>query len=148
MLLLCSRSVVTDSLQPHVLRHSRLPCPLPSPGVCSNSWPSSWWCHPPFSSPVIPFSSCLQSFPASGAFPMSWLFELGGQSIGASSSSWVLPINIQGWFPLGLIGLICLLSQWLSRVFSSTTVWINHFFSVQPFLLSSSPIHTWLLEKP
>ena len=146
-MLLLSRSVMSDSLQPHGLQRSRLPCPLASPGVCSNSWLSSWWCHPPISSFVIPFF-CLQSFPASKTFPMSWLFASGGQSIRASSSSWVLPINIQGWLPLRLIALIYLFSQGLSRVFSSTTVWMHHFFGAQPLLLSSSPIHTWLLEKP
>ena len=145
LLLLLSHSIMSDSLQPHGLQHSRLPCPLPSPGVCSNSWPSSWWCHPLVSSSAIPF--CLQSFPASGSFPMSWLFASGGQSIGASSSSWVLPINIQGWFPLGLIGLIYLFSQGPSRVFSSTSLNAS-FFWCSAFLLSTSPIHPWLLEKP
>ena len=94
------------SLQPHGLQHARLPCPLPTPRACSNSCPLSRWCHPTVSSSVIPFSSCLQSFPASGSFPMSQLFPLGGQIIEASVSASVLPMNIQGWFPLGLTGLI------------------------------------------
>ena len=100
-LLLFSRSVVSNSLRPHGLQHTRLPCPSPSLGVCSNSCPLSWWCHPIISSSVIPFSSCLQSFPASGSFPMSQFFSSGGQSIGASASASVLPMNIRNWFPLG-----------------------------------------------
>ena len=104
-----------------------------------------WWCHPTISSSVIPFSSCLQSFSASGSFPVSQLFTLGGQSIGVPSS--VLPMNIQGWFPLGLTDLISLLSKGLSRVFSSTTVWKHQFFSTQPSLWYNSHIHTWLLGK-
>ena len=94
-----SHSVMSDSLQPHGLQDTRLPSPLPSPRVCLNSWPLSWWCHPTISSSVAPFSRCLQSFPALGSFPMSRFFSSGGQSIGASAS--VLPMNIQGWFPLG-----------------------------------------------
>ena len=117
MLLLFSHSVVSDSLQPR-----GLPCPSLSPRACSNSCPLSWWSHPTISSSVIPFSSCLQSFPASGSFLVSWLFVSSGQSIGASASASVLPINIQGWFPLGLTGLISLLSKGLSRVFSSTSL--------------------------
>ena len=97
---------MSDPLQPHGLYHNRLPCPSLSPGVCSNSCPLNRWCHPTISSSVIPFSSCLQSFPASGSFPVSWLFVLGGQSIGAPTSAAVLPLNIQGWFPLGLTCLI------------------------------------------
>ena len=93
------------TLQYHGLQHARLPCPSPSPGVCSNSCPLNWWCHPSISSSVGPFSSCLQSFPASGSFPVSQLFIPGGQSIGSSASASVLPMNIQGWFPLGLTGL-------------------------------------------
>ena len=146
LLLLLSHSVVSNYLQPHGLQHARLPCPSPSTRACSNSCPSSRWCHPVISSSVVPFSSCLQSFPASGSFLMSWLFALGGQTIGASSS--VLPKNSQGWFPLGLTGLISLQSKGLSRVFSNTTVWKHQFFSSRPFLWSSSHIHTWLLEKP
>ena len=142
-----SRSVMSNSLQPHGLQHTRLPCPSPSPRACSNSCPLSQWCHPNISSSVVPFSFCFQSFPASGSFPMSRLFASDGQSIGASASASALPMNIQGWFPLGLTGLI-LLSKGLSRVFSSTIVWRHQFFSTQPSLWSNSYIHTWLLEKP
>ena len=117
--LLLSCSVMSDFLQPHGLQHTRLPCPV-SPRVCPDSWPLIRWCHPTISSSLVPFSSCLQSFPASGSFPMSQFFTSGGQSFGASAS--VLPVNIQGWFPLGLTGLISLLSKGLSRVFSSTTI--------------------------
>ena len=111
-----------DSLWPHGLQHTRLPCPSPLPRVCSNSSPLSLWCHLTISSSVIPFSSCLQSFPASGSFPMSWLFATGSQSVGASTSASVLPMNIEDWFPLGLMDLIPLLSKGLSRVLSITTV--------------------------
>ena len=111
-MLLFSHSVVSESLWPHGPQHARLPCPPPYPGVCSNSCPLSQWCHPTISSSFVPFSSCLQSLPASG-----------DQSIGASASASVLPMNIQGWFPLGLTGLISLQSKGLSRVFSNTTVW-------------------------
>ena len=103
-----SHTVVSDSLQPHGLQHTRLPCPSPTPGACSNSCPSSWWCHPTISSSVIPFSSCLQSFSASGSFPVSQLFAPGGQSIGVSASASVLPMDIQDWFPLGWTGWISL----------------------------------------
>ena len=146
LLLLFSCSDMSNSLQPHGLQHTRLPCPSPSSGVCSNPCPLSRWCHPTISSSVVPLSSCLQSFPASGSFPVSQLFISDGLSIGASVS--VLPINIQGWFPLGLTGLISLLSKGLSRVFSSIIAQRHQFFSAQPFLLSSSHIPTWLLEKP
>ena len=118
-------SSVTQScltLWPHRLQHVRLPCPSWTPGACSNSCPSSQWCHPTIPSSVIPFSSCLQSFPESGSFPVSQFFAPGGQSIGASASASVLPMNIQDWFPLGLTGLICLQSKGLSRVFSNITV--------------------------
>ena len=111
---------------------------------CSNSCPLSRWCHPTISSTVTPCSSCPQSFPASGSFAMSQLFVSGGQSIGASVSASVLPVNIQGWFPLGLTGLISLLSKGLSRVFSSTTIWKHQSFSAQFSLWSNSYIHTWL----
>ena len=130
-----SHSVVSDSLQPHGLQHTRLPCPSPAPGAYSNSCPSSWWCHPIISSSVIPFSSHLQSFPASGSFPMSQFFTSGGQSIGASALTSVLPMNIQGWFPLGLTDLISLLSKGLSRVFFITTVQKHQFFGAQPFFM-------------
>ena len=124
-------SVVSDSLQPHGLQHARAPCPSPTPSVYSNSCPLSRWCHPTISSYVIPFSSCLQSFPASESFPMSQLFASGGQSIGLSASASVLPINIQDWFPLGWTGWISLPSKGLSRVFSNTTVQKHQFFGAQ-----------------
>ena len=137
---------VSNCLWPHGLQHTRLPCPLLSPGVCSNSCPLSQWCHPTISSSVTPFSSCPQSFPASESFPISWLFASGSQSIGASASTSVLPMNIQGWFPLELIGLI-LRSKGLSMVFSSTTVQKHQFFNAQLSSWFNSHIHTWLLEK-
>ena len=129
-----SCSVVSDSLQPHGLKHTRLSYPLPTPRACSNSGPSSWWCHPTISSSVIPFFPCLQSFPASASFPMSQFFTSGGQSIGASASASVLPMNIKYWFPLELTGLISLLSKGLSRVFPNTTVQKHQFFNGQPSL--------------
>ena len=113
-----------------------------------NSCPSSRWCHPTISSFVVPFSFCLQSFPTSGSFSITQLFLSGGQSIGASASGSVFPVNIKDWFPLRLTGLLSLLSKGLSRVFSSTTDWRHQFFSAQIFLTSISHIHTWLLEKP
>ena len=117
-----SRSVVSDSLWPHESQHARPPCPSPTPGVHSDSHPLSLWCHPAISSSVIPFSSCLQSFPAFGSSQMSQLLTSGGQSIGVSASASVLPMNIQDWFPLGRTGWISLQSKGLSRVFSNTTV--------------------------
>ena len=114
---------MSDSLWPHGLQHDRPPCPSPTPGAYSNSCPSITWCHPTISSSVTPFSSCLWSFPASLYFPVNQLFTLGGQSIGASTSASVLPMSIQGWFPLRLTGLIPLQSKGLLRVFFSTTVW-------------------------
>ena len=137
MLLSFSCSVMSNSLWPHGLQHARLPCPSLFPEVGSNSCPLSQWCHPTISSSVTPFS-CPQSFPASGSFPMNWLSATGGQSIGASASASALPINIQGWFPLGLTGLISLLSKGLSRVFSTTTVQKYWFFGAQPSLWSNS----------
>ena len=119
MVLVVYFSVVSNSLRPHGLQHARLPCPSPSPGTCSNSCPLSQWCHPTIFSSVVPFSSCLQSFPASGSFLLSWLFTSGGQSIGASVSASVLLMNIKDWFPLGLTALI-LQSKGLSRVFSTS----------------------------
>ena len=134
--------VVSNSLQPHGLQHTRPPCPSPTPGAYSNSCLSSRWCHPTISFSVIPFSSCLPSFPASGSFLMSQFFTSGGQSIGVSASTSVLPMNIQDWFPLGWTG-------WeLSRVFSNTTVQKHQFLGTQISLWSNSHIHTWLLEKP
>ena len=123
LLLLFSHRGVSDSLWPHGWQHARLPCPSPTPGTCSNSCPSSQWCHPSsHSSSVVLFSFCLQSFPASGSFPMSQFFVSSGQSIGVSASATVLPRNIQDWFPLGWTGWISLQSKGLSRVFSNTTV--------------------------
>ena len=130
-----SRSVMAYSLRPHGLQHIRLPCPSPAPRACSNSCPLSQWYYPIISSSVVPFSSCLQSSPASGSFQMSQLFLSGGQSIGVSASASVLPLNTQDWFPLGWIGWISLQSKGLSRVFSSTTVWRHQFFSAQPFFI-------------
>ena len=124
-----SLSVVSDSLRPHGLQHSRPPCPSPTPRVYSNSCPLSRWHHPTISSSVVPFSSHLQSFPASGSFQMSRLFTSGGQSIGVLASASVLPINIQDWFPLGWTGWISLQSKGLSRVFSDATVQKQKFFS-------------------
>ena len=124
-----SHSVVSDSLQPHESQHTRPPCPSPTPRVHPNSCPWSWWCHPDISSSVVPFSSCLQSFPASESFPMSQLFASSGQSIGASAS--VLPMNIQDWSPSEWTDWISLQSKRLSRVFSNTTVQKHQFFGTQ-----------------
>jgi len=124
-----SHSVVSDSLWPRGLQHARLPCLSPTPRAYSNSCPWSRWWHPTISSSVIPFS--FQSFPASGSFPMSQFFTLGGKSIGVSASASVLSMNIQGWFPLGLTSLISLQSKGLSRVFSNTTVQKHQFFGAQ-----------------
>ena len=135
-----------DSLQPHELNHARLPCPSLSPGVCSSLYPLSQWCYSTILSSVTPFSSFPQSLTASGSFPMSHLLASGGQSIVASASASVLPMNIQGSFPLRLTGLISLLSQRLLRVFSRT-IWKHQFFSAQPSLWFNSHIHTWLLGK-
>ena len=126
-----SRSVMSDSLRPHRLQHTRPPCPSPTPGVYSNSCPSSQWCHPAISSSVIPFSSCFQSFPASGSFPMSQFFTSSGQSIGVSASASVLPMNTQDWSPLGWTSWISLQSKGLSRVFSNTAVQKHQFFGTQ-----------------
>ena len=117
----------------HGLQHASPPCPSPTPGACSNSCPSSQWCHPAISSSVVPFSSCPQSLPASESFPMSHFFASGGQSIGVSASASVLPMSIQDWFPLGWTGFISLLSKGLSRLFSAT-VQKHQFFGAQPFL--------------
>ena len=126
-----SRSVMSNSLRPHGLQHARPPYPSPTPRVYSNSCPSRRWCHPTISSSVIPFSSHLQSFPASGSFPVSQFFASGGQSIGVSASASVLPMTIQDWFPLGWTGWISLHSKGLSRVFSNTTVQKHQFFVTQ-----------------
>ena len=141
-----SHSVVSDSLQLHGLQHTRPPCPSAIPGAYSNSCPSGRWCHPTISPSVVPFSSCLQSFPASGSFPMSQLFASGGQRIGVSASVPVLPMTIQDWCSLGLTGWISFQSRF-SRVFSSTTVQRYQLFGIQLSLQSNSHIHTWLLEK-
>ena len=145
---LFNHSVVSDSLQPYGLQHTRLLCPSPTSGAYSNSCPLSRWCHPTIPSSVIPFSSWLQSFPVSGSFQMSQFFAWGGQSIGASASASVLPMNRQDWFPLGWTGWISLQSKGLSRVFSNTTVQKHQFFGAQLSSWSNSHIHTWVLEKP
>ena len=143
-----SWSVVSDSLRPHEPQHARPPCPSPTPGVHSNPCPLNQWCHPAISSSVIPFFSCPQSFPASGSFPMSQLFASGGQSIRASASPSVLPMNTQDWSPLGWTGWTSLQSKGLSRVFSNTPVQKHQFFGAQLSLYSNSHIHTWPLGKP
>ena len=143
-----SHSVVSDSLRPHELQHARCPCPSQTPRVYSNSCPSSRWCHPVISSSVVPFSSCLQSLPASGSLPMSQLFASGGQSTGVSDSASVLPMNTQDWSPSGWTGWISMQSKGLSRVFSNTTVQKHQFFGAQLSSQSNSHIHTWPLEKP
>ena len=137
---------MSNSLWPHGLQYARPPCPSPTPGVYSNSCPLSWWCHRTLSSSVIPFS-CLQSFPTTEYFLMSWLFASDGQSIGYSTSASVLPMNSQGWFPLGWTSWIFLLSKGLSKVSSSITFWKHQFFGTQPSLWSNSHIHPWLLGK-
>ena len=133
-----SRSVVSDSLQPHELQHARPPCPSPTPGVHPNSCPLSRWCHSTISCSVVPFSSCPQSLPASGSFSMSQLFAWGGQSIGVSASASVLPVNTQDWSPLGWTGWISLQSKGLSKVLSNTKVQKNHFFSSAFFIVQLS----------
>ena len=142
-----SCSVVSDSLWPHELQHARPPCPSPTPRVHPNPCPLSRWCYSTISSSVVPFS-CPQYFPALMFLPMSQLFASGGQSIGVSASTSVLPVNIQQEFPLGWTGWISLQSKGLSRVFSNTTVQKHQFFGTQLSLWSNSHIHTWLLEKP
>ena len=139
-------SVMSDSLQPHGLQQAKPPCPSPTGRVYSNPCPLSQWCPPPISSSVIPFSSCLQSFPALGSFLMSQFFALGRQSVGVSASASVLPINTQDWFPLGWTGWIPLQSKWCSRVFN-TTAQKHQLFGAQLSLWPNSHIHTWLLEK-
>ena len=135
---------MSDSLRPHGQQHARLHYPSPTLGACSNSWPSSQWCHPTISSSVVPFSSHLQFFPAWGLFPMSQFLEAGGQRIGASASASVLPMNIQDRFPLGLTGWISLLSKGLWRVFSNTTVQKHQFFGAQPsFWSNSQSVHDY-----
>ena len=150
MLLLFSCQVVSDSLELHGLQHARTSCPSPSPGVCPSSCLLNRWCHPTISSSV-PLSYCLQSFPAPGSFPVSQFFASGGQSIGVSVSVSILPVNCQGWFPLGLTGLISLLSKGLSRFFLSTIVWKHQFFVVLvvywPWIQQSCWIHLFTLKN-
>ena len=134
---------MSDSLRPHGLQHTTPPCPSPTHGAYPNLCPSSRWCHPTISSSVVPFSSCLQSFPASGSFQMSQFFTSAGQSTGASASASVLPMNIQDWFPSGLTGLISLKSKRLSRAFSNTTVQKHQFFCTQ-FSLWSKSYHPYM----
>ena len=143
-----SRSVMSDSLRPHELQHARLPCPSLTPGVHSNSRPSSRWCHPAISSSVIPFSSCPQSLPASGSFPMSQLFAWGGQSTGVAALASFLPKKSQGWSPSEWTGWISLQSKGLSRDFSNITIQKHQFLGAKPSSQSNSHIHTWPQEKP
>ena len=138
----------SPTLWPHESQHTRPPCPSPTPGVYSNSCPSSRWCHPAISSSVIPFSSCPQFLPASESFPMNQLFTWGGQSIGVSALASVLPMNTQNWSPLEWTGWISLQSKGLSRVFSNTTLQKHQFFCAKLFSQSNSHFHTWPLEKP
>ena len=142
-----SHTVVSDSLRPYGLQHARPPCPSPTPRIYSNSCPLSRWCHPTISSSV-PFSFHLPSSPASRSFQMSQFFTSGGQSIGVSVSTSVLPKDIQDWFPLGWTSRIFLQSKELSRVFSNAIVQKHQFFGARLSLQSNSHIHTWLLEKP
>ena len=137
-----SHSVVSDSLRPHELQHARPPCPSPTPGIHSNSRPSSQWCHPAISSSVVPFSSCPQSFPASESFPMSQLFTWGGQSTGVSALTSFSPKKSQGWSS-EWTGWISLQSKGLSRVFTNTTAQKHQLFGAQPSSQSNSHIHTW-----
>ena len=149
-MLLFSHKVMSDSLQPHVLQQGRLPCPSLSPGACSSSRLLSWWCYLTILSPITPFSSCSQSLPAWGSFLMSQFFTVDGQRIAASASASasVLLVNVEGWFPFGLTGLISLLSKGLSRVFSKTTIQKHQFFSAQPSLWFNFHVHTWQQDKP
>ena len=142
-----NRSVVSDSLRPHEPQHAKPPCPSPTPGVHSDSRPSSQWCHPAISSSVVPFSSCPQSLPASESFPMSQIFTWGGHSTGVSALASFLPKNTQGWPPSEWTGWISLQSKGLSRVFSNTAIQKHQFFGTQPSSQSNSHIHTWPLEK-
>ena len=143
-----SSSVLSDSLWPHESQHARPPCPSPTPGVHSDSRPSSQWCHPAISSSVVPFSSCPQSLPASGSFPKNQLFAWGGQSTGVSALASFLLKKSQGWSPSEWTGWISLQSKGLSRIFSNTTVQKHQFFSTHLSSQSNSHIHTWPKEKP
>ena len=138
-----SRSVVSNSLQPHESQHARPPCPSPTPGVHSDSHPLSQWCHPAISSSGVPVSSCPQSLPASESFPMSQPFTWGGQSTGVSALASFLPKKSQAWSPSEWTGWISLQSKGLSRVFSNTTVQKHQFFGAQPSSQSNSHLHTW-----
>ena len=146
--MLFSHTVISNSLRPHGLQHTRLPCPSPSPKVCPSSHPLCRWCHPAISSSDALFSFCLQSFPASGTLPMSLLFTSDDQNTGASASAKVLPMSIQDWFPLRLTGLRSLLSKGLSGVFSSTAVRRCQFSSTLPSLWSNSHNNMWPLGRP
>ena len=143
-----SCSVMSDFLRPQESQHTRPPGLSPTPGVYWNSRPSSRWCHPAISSSVVPFSSCPQSLPASGSFPMSQLFTWSGQSTEVSALASVVPMNTQDWSPLGWTGWISLQSKGFSRVFSNTTVQKHQFLGTQLFSQSNSHVHTWPLEKP
>ena len=143
-----SHSVVSDSLQPHELQHARPPCPSSTPRVHSNPYSLCWWCHPTIISLAVLFSSCFQSFPASGSFPMSRFFASGGQNTGVSASTSIIPMNTQDWSPSGWTGWVSLQSKGFSRVFSNTTVQKHQFFGAQLSSQSNSHIHTWPLEKP
>ena len=143
-----SCSVVSGSLRPHESLHTRPPCPSPTPRAHPNPCPLSRWCHPTISSSLIPFSSCPQSFPATGSFPMNQLFAWSGQSIGVSASASVCPMNTQDWSPSGWTGWISLQSKGLSRVFSNTRDQKHQFFGAQLSSQSNSHIHTWPLQKP
>ena len=143
-----SRSVMSDSLRPHESQHARPPCPSPTPGVHSDSRPSSQWCYPAISFSVVPFSSCPQSLPASAFFPMSQFFAWGGQSAGVPALASFLPKKSQGWSPSEWTGWMSFQSKGFSRVFSKTTVQKHQFFSAQPSSQSNSHIHTWPQEKP
>ena len=148
---MASDSSVTQlclTLQPHGLQHARLPCPSPTPRANTNSCPLSQWCHPIISSAIIPFSSCLQYFPASGSYPMSQLFASGGQSIGVSVSASVRLMNIQDWFPLGWIWFDLLAVQETLNSLLQTTIQRHKFLGPQLSLQSNSHIHTWVLGKP
>ena len=147
-MLLFSCLVVSDSLWPHGLQHTRPPCPLPSPEICSSSCPLHRWCHPAISSSDALFSFCLQSFPASGTSPMSQLLTSDDENTGASGSASVLPTRIQDWLPLRLTGLISLLTKGLSGVFSNITVGRHQCFGALPFSWSSSHNRTWPLGRP
>ena len=150
--IVCCSCLVTklcpNLLRPHGLHHSRLPCLSLSPRAFSNSCPLSQWCHPTISSSVTSFSFCPHFSPTSGSFLISCFFTSGNQSVGASTTASILPMNLQGWFPLGLTGLISLQSKELSRVFSNTTIQKHQLFGVLPFSWSNSYIHIWLLDKP